>query len=592
MEPLFSPEIHDFYERTSIPLAVFYVEDGRFRTYLVSEGICRMYETPREKMLERLNGSDPFVNVVEKKEMLGAVADFSENDVKYNVVFHEYVGPDRKLITVHGVGQHEYTDDGRRYSVIRYDEISDSSRRFLFRDEQREMAEREKLIVEIDDAIARSYTSVIYIDTEDMTAYAVRLNRFARELEPEVRKTPTLRNLIDVYVRTLVYRDDADGVLRFGDYDYVMERLKQTNPIYHTYRTILDGQMVYYRLKIIPFDGGRKLIYGFEYFDDQVRDQLARRNEHDIQTTLLAGLSCEYETVWLVDAQLHNMTLIRNNIKYPPTSKEIGSVKEGRYETLVGNYIDKFVTEEDRERMYLETSLDNLMRNTKEGEIFQVNYERLCGSGSKRYFQFCVVRVTDAAGNVRFVCGIRNIDAMVEEEKNRNLLYGMANKDHLTMLGNRRVFDEFMDRNKLTRPSKDTVFLSMDINSLRETNDLLGHEAADEMITGAAKCMKEVLGEYGDLFRTGGDEFAGIIVVGDDKREELIKRLEDGFAAWKGSAGGGLSVSMGYVCASENEGMLFEDMRREAEGRMNARKSDHYMQDGNDRRRTGKNGGK
>lgn len=143
MEPFFSQEIYDLYENTNIPLAVYYVENGRFWTMIVSRGVCKMYEATKEEMLERLNGKNPFVNIVEKEEMLQAVKIFSDNDESYNVVFHEYIGRDRKLKTIHGIGNHEYTEDGRRYSVIRYDEISDSSRRMLFPEEEQWIADQQ-----------------------------------------------------------------------------------------------------------------------------------------------------------------------------------------------------------------------------------------------------------------------------------------------------------------------------------------------------------------------------------------------------------------------------------------------------------------
>ena len=104
MEPLFSPDIHVLYEHSSIPLAIYYTDGGRFFAYLVSEGACKMYESTAEEMLERLNGDDPLDNIVEKEEMIRAISDFSQNDASYNVVFLEYVGKSRKLITIHGIG--------------------------------------------------------------------------------------------------------------------------------------------------------------------------------------------------------------------------------------------------------------------------------------------------------------------------------------------------------------------------------------------------------------------------------------------------------------------------------------------------------
>ena len=64
--------------------------------------------------------------------------------------------------------------------------------------------------------------------------------------------------------------------------------------------------------------------------------------------------------------------------------------------------------------------IDNLMRNTKEDEIYHINYKRTDSEGAKNYMQLSVARVTDNKGVVKFVCGFRNIDSMMEEEKHRN----------------------------------------------------------------------------------------------------------------------------------------------------------------------------
>ena len=41
--------------------------------------------------------------------------------------------------------------------------------------------------------------------------------------------------------------------------------------------------------------------------------------------------------------------------------------------------------------------------------------------------------------------------------------------------------------------------------------------------------MKDVLGSYGSIYRTGGDEFAAIITVPGSERAALIGRLRDSF---------------------------------------------------------------
>ena len=157
--------------------------------------------------------------------------------------------------------------------------------------------------------------------------------------------------------------------------------------------------------------------------------------------------------------------------------------------------------------------------------------------------------------------------------------------DHMTKLNNRRTFDEHMDKREHEKPADDFVFLSFDVNELKEANDTHGHEAGDELIIGAANCMKEVLGPYGELYRTGGDEFAALVFLPADSRKEIIRKLKESFKNYRTTNYKGISISMGYVCANEGADMSLEDMRLEAEKRMYAQKTDYYMQEGHDRRR-------
>ena len=580
----FTGEIYSLYEHSMIPMGICYVEDGSFRVHIVSDGLCRMYRSTRKEMFDRINSPDPFVNVVEKEEMYKAVREFSEEDKPYDVVFHEYVSHDRKLITIHCTGIHEYTPDGRKYSILLYDEVSDKVRRNLFKDEQKEIAERERLRAEIDDAIARSYTSVIYIDTSDLSAHVVRLNPVGRGVWEKLGPDATLRTAMNTYVTSLVARDDAAGVLRLGDYDYVMSRLKESNPLFHTYRTIRDGRIVYYRLKIIPLDDGKKLVYGFEYFDYQMREKLKREAERETQMTLLAGLSCEYESVWLVDAGIHYGKLIRNNMGNTRSSIVMNEMNEGSYELILENYIERYVAPTDKERMYCETSIDSLLRNARDDELYHINYTRTNEEGETNYMQMVYSRVTDDMGVTRFVCGFRNIDEMIAEEKKKNLLYSMAHIDSMTGLSNRRTFDEYMDSHADRNPEEDIMFFSFDLNELKSVNDTYGHTAGDELIIGAACCMKDVFGNSGNIYRTGGDEFVAIISCESGARDELVKEITDAFAGWRGKSGLELSISTGYVTAEEKPGMKLDEMRREAEKRMYAQKSEYYRKEGRDRR--------
>ena len=169
------------------------------------------------------------------------------------------------------------------------------------------------------------------------------------------------------------------------------------------------------------------------------------------------------------------------------------------------------------------------------------------------------------------------------------MLYSMAHIDNMTNVNNRRSFDEYMDSAKENTPDEQLVFFSFDLNDLKDANDSYGHEAGVVLIIGAADCMREVLSPFGSVYRTGGDEFAVVALIEPEKRAGIIQKLTDRFALWRGKLyPSPLSISVGYVCADENPNLSLEDMRREAEKRMYAKKADHYMEEGNDRRRARK----
>jgi diguanylate cyclase (GGDEF)-like protein len=124
----------------------------------------------------------------------------------------------------------------------------------------------------------------------------------------------------------------------------------------------------------------------------------------------------------------------------------------------------------------------------------------------------------------------------------------------------------------------------MDINELKSVNDNIGHDAGDELIVGASKCMKKVLAKYGKVYRTGGDEFCAIMYCGKTEPGKIIAKFKDEVSGWKGKHVDHLSVSTGYVMASEMETPNLRDMSILADKLMYEDKSAYYRKKGVDRR--------
>ena len=92
-----------------------------------------------------------------------------------------------------------------------------------------------------------------------------------------------------------------------------------------------------------------------------------------------------------------------------------------------------------------------------------------------------------------------------------------ASHDRLTRLPNRlrlvEVIDELLETESAS-PGELAVVV-IDLNSLKEVNDTLGHDAGDQLLTAAAAMLVEHAPQEATIGRMGGDEFAVLMPVDD-----------------------------------------------------------------------------
>ena len=153
--------------------------------------------------------------------------------------------------------------------------------------------------------------------------------------------------------------------------------------------------------------------------------------------------------------------------------------------------------------------------------------------------------------------------------------------DQMTGLQNRRAYAEKIDQFLARKPS-DCCVVMVDIDGLKEMNDTRGHEAGDELIIGAAECLRESFPDTELIYRIGGDEFCVLMNGPAEHVEECLKQLEEAGSRWEGELVSGLSISCGY--ASDKEFDDFDSMLKAADQRMYAAKSDYYSAADKDRR--------
>lgn len=157
-----------------------------------------------------------------------------------------------------------------------------------------------------------------------------------------------------------------------------------------------------------------------------------------------------------------------------------------------------------------------------------------------------------------------------------------AKIDELTGCPNRKAYKDDMTGISL---ASEFVYATLDVNGLKSVNDNQGHAAGDELIRGAAECMKQCFGSYGKVYRIGGDEFAAVLFVNEEKIKEIFADFEDVVSHWSGNRVHSLAISCGYVYSREKAWESFQEIFNTADNRMYEEKAKYYSVKGRDRRR-------
>ncbi len=102
----------------------------------------------------------------------------------------------------------------------------------------------------------------------------------------------------------------------------------------------------------------------------------------------------------------------------------------------------------------------------------------------------------------------------------QNTILGMARKDALTGLANRRHFQEYLEG---LGSGRRFVFVSLDLDHFKEVNDTWGHQTGDAALLILAEVLKSSFSD-GLNVRMGGDEFL-VVLPGNTAMDEVEKRL-------------------------------------------------------------------
>ncbi|MDT0275421.1 GGDEF domain-containing protein [Blastococcus goldschmidtiae] len=151
----------------------------------------------------------------------------------------------------------------------------------------------------------------------------------------------------------------------------------------------------------------------------------------------------------------------------------------------------------------------------------------------------------------------------------------IATTDELTRIHNRRGWFELAEQElaRAARAGETRLAVFIDLDGLKQVNDVLGHEEGDRAIASAAAVLRAACRSGDVVGRLGGDEFVVLFGDGADAtmaRQRLDAALEDYNAG--SSAAFELRFSIGTELWDPEDPCSVEDLVRRADERMYAHK--------------------
>lgn len=109
-------------------------------------------------------------------------------------------------------------------------------------------------------------------------------------------------------------------------------------------------------------------------------------------------------------------------------------------------------------------------------------------------------------------------------------LENLSRIDQLTGLGNRRSFDEELNRRSVTKTGN-YYFVFSDIDYFKKVNDILGHAYGDKVLEEAGRLYIKHFGKHS--YRYGGDEIATIADMSQEQIESIMREINKELSSFK-----------------------------------------------------------
>ena len=297
---------------------------------------------------------------------------------------------------------------------------------------------------------------------------------------------------------------------------------------------------------------------------------LTKPMKTEVNTELLRqAVAASNDGLVIADARLPDMPLVYVN---PAFERLTGY----RADEVLGKNC-RFLQREDTNQ----DGLDEVRVALKRSASCMVTLRNYRKNGSMFWNELSLAPILERTGQVKhFVGTLSDVTArvlteqqLIEKqhrlEKTKRMLQGLALKDALTGLYNRRYFSEQVERewNRARREQSPLSVMMIDIDHFKRFNDTYGHLAGDRCLRAVADALRGCFVRASDLVaRYGGEEFV-VLICGAERqpareRAELVRRAikELPIECPGRAAAPAITVSIGLATAVAGRGGSSEDL--------------------------------
>lgn len=202
---------------------------------------------------------------------------------------------------------------------------------------------------------------------------------------------------------TVIYQEDRSSLALFVNREFIMKALEKAPRFDWRYRVLVDGEPVWFRLRIVYKDPShRRIILGVFNAEEEMKEQKASeavaRQRREIIKTMLGG-----ESLYVVDTETERYEVIQRNEYLEATYPQRNTFTESFRE-----YIAKDVFAPDREKMEKTFNLGTILEELRYNRRYSVEYRDM-SRGIPHWYRAQAVRITDSEIMIGFADRDRKI---------------------------------------------------------------------------------------------------------------------------------------------------------------------------------------